>query len=572
MHIHNPEIAALLTRLADLLEIEGDNPFRIRAYRTAAHLISDMPQSLADMVAEGKDLTELPGIGEAMAEKIHIMVKTGHLPQLEKLEKKLPGTLTELLMIEGLGPKRVKTLYHKLHIKNANDLKKAVEQGKVSRLTGFGKKTEALILMGLKRLQGDGRRILLTNAEKIAVTLLAYVKKIPGVKKAEIAGSYRRRQETVGDLDILAVATDGIKVIDHFVHFDEVARIVAQGDTKATVYLHAGIQVDLRVVPEKSYGAALHYFTGSKAHNIRLRQMALKKKLKVNEYGIFKGKKQIAGATEKEFYAKFNFLYIEPELRENRGEIEAAARHKLPKLITLQDIHGDLHSHTTATDGRDTLEAMVKAAQQRGYEYLAITDHSKHLTVAHGLDKKRLAQQIKAIDRLNEKLKNFTILKSIEVDILEDGRLDLSNDILKELDLVVCSVHYKFDLSEKKQTERILRAMDNPYFNILAHPTGRLIGRRDPYEIDFEQIMQAAKERGCILEINAQPERMDLNDLHCKMAKEAGVKLVISTDAHSINHFANMQYGIDIARRGWLEKKDVINAHSLLDLKKLLKR
>jgi DNA polymerase (family 10) len=572
MRIHNPEIAALLNKLADLLEIQGENPFRIRAYRTAARVINDLPQSVADMLAEGKDLSELPGIGESLAEKITLIVKTGKLPQLEKLEHALPEALSDLLMIEGLGPKRVKALYDKLHIKNLDDLKQAIDRGKVAKLSGFGKKTESLILAGIKRLQGGKRRTLLADAEKIAVTLVAYLKKFPGVKKIEVAGSYRRRKDTVGDLDILAVAQDGAPIVNHFINFDEVAQIVAHGDTKATVYLHAGIQVDLRVVKEKSYGSALHYFTGSKAHNIAIRQMALKKKMKVNEYGVFKGKKQIAGANEKEFYAVFKMPYIEPELRENRGEIAAALKQQLPKLITLKEIRGDLHCHTTATDGHYSLEAMVKAAQERGYEYLAITDHSKHLTVAHGLDKKRLAQQIKAIDRLNAKLHNFTILKSIEVDILENGTLDLPNDILKELDLTVCSVHYKFDLPQKKQTERILRAMDNPYFNILAHPTGRLIGRRDAYEIDIEAIMRAAKERGCALEINAQPERMDLNDIHSKMAKDIGVKLVISTDAHSINHFAHMQFGVDTARRGWLEKKDVINTRNLIDLKKILKR
>lgn len=572
MRIHNPEIAALLNTLADLLEIQGENPFRIRAYRTAARMINELPQSVAAMLAEGKDLTELPGIGEALAEKIAIIVKTGKLPALEKLKHTLPEALSDLLMIEGLGPKRVKALYEKLHIKNLDALKEAIDRGKVAKLSGFGKKTETLILAGIKRLQTVKRRTLLVDAEKIAVTLVTYLKKIPGVKKVDVAGSYRRRQDTVGDLDVLIIAPQGAPIINHFINFDEVAQIVAHGDTKATVYLHSGIQVDLRVVEEKSYGSALHYFTGSKAHNIAIRQMALKKKLKVNEYGVFKGKKQISGASEKEFYATFGLPCIEPELRENRGEIEAGLKKQLPQLITLKEIRGDLHCHTTATDGQYSLEAMVDAAQQRGYEYLAITDHSQHLTVAHGMDKKRLAQQLNAIDRLNAKLRHFTVLKSIEVDILENGTLDLPNDILKELDLTVCSVHYKFDLTQQQQTERILRAMDNPYFTILAHPTGRLIGRRDPYHIDIERLMHAANDRGCVLEINAQPTRMDLNDIHSKMAKTIGVKLVISTDAHSINHFAYMPFGVDIARRGWLEKKDVINTRNLVDLKKILKR
>ncbi len=572
MQVHNPEIATLLNQLADLLEIQGENPFRIRAYRTAARLIDELPQSVADMLTEGRDLTELPGIGDALAKKIQTIVKTGKLPQLQQLEKRTPQALTDLLMIEGLGPKRVKALYDRLHIKNLDDLKQAIDRGKVSQLEGFGKKTEALILAGIQRLNRGKRRIKLSDAEKISVSLIHFVKKIPGVKKADIAGSFRRRKETVGDLDVLVVASKGSKVIDKFIQFDEITRVVSHGTTKSTVYLRSGIQVDLRVVEEKSYGSALHYFTGSKSHNIALRKMAIKKKWKVNEYGIFKGNKQIAGKSEKEFYAAFGLPYIKPELRENRGEIEAAFKHQLPKLIQLKDIRGDLHCHTDATDGQYSLEEMAQAAKARGYHYIAITDHSQHLTVARGLNKKRLTQQIKKIDQLNAKLANFTVLKSIEVDILEDGSLDLPNDILKELDLTVCSVHSKFNLSEKKQTERILRAMDNPYFNILGHPFGRLIGRRDAYEINIERILQAAKERGCILEINAQPERMDLDDIHCKRAKEMGIKMVISTDAHSTNHFSHMQFGVDIARRGWLEKKNVINTQDLKGLKKSLIR
>lgn len=572
MRIHNPEIADLLNRLADLLEIKGANPFRIRAYRTAARVISDYPQSMSDLVKKKVDLAEIPGIGNRIAKKITTIVKTGRLPQLEQLEKHTPRALTELLKIEGMGPKRVKKLYQRLHIKNIHDLKRAIDFGKIAKLKGFGAKTEAMILRGIGRLSTTKPRIKLVDAEKIATTLMAFIRQIPGIKKAEIAGSFRRRKDTVGDLDVLAVATRGAQVIDKFIQFDEISQVSAHGVTKSTVYLHSGVQVDLRVVPEKSYGAALHYFTGSKSHNIAIRRMALKKNMKVNEYGVFKGKKQIAGRTEKEFYALFDLPYIEPELRENRGEIEAAYQHRLPKLIRLEDIRGDLHCHTKETDGKYSLEDMVKAARDRNYEYLAITDHSKHLSVARGFDSKRLSQQLKLIDRLNRSLAPFTILKSIELDILENGQLDLPNSILKELDLTVCAIHYKFNLSKKKQTERILRAMDNPYFNILAHPSGRLISVREGYELDMERIMQGAKDRGCILEINAQPERMDLDDIHCKMAKEMGIKMAISTDAHSVNHFDHIRFGVDIARRGWLEKKDVINAQPLKLLKKNLRR
>ncbi|PNT89541.1 DNA polymerase/3'-5' exonuclease PolX [Coxiella burnetii] len=572
MPVHNPEIAAMLYKLADLLEIRGENPFRIRAYRSAARLIDKLPKSVAEMLKEGEDLTELPGIGAALAEKIKTIVTTGKLPQLDRLEKKMPTALTELLMIEGLGPKRIKILHEKLHIKNLDDLKKELDRGTIRDLHGFGEKTEKLIFIGLKSFTKGKRRMKLADAEKIAVPLLDYLKKAPDIKKVDIAGSFRRRKETVGDLDILAVATKGRKVVDYFTKFEEVLRVISHGTTRSTVFLRSGIQVDLRVVPEKSYGAAMHYFTGSKSHNITIRKMALKRNLKVNEYGVYKGNRQVAGKTEKEFYAFFNMPYIEPELRENRGELEAALKGQLPKLITLKDIRGDLHCHTNATDGKYSLEAMAEAAQTRGYRYMAITDHSKHLSVARGLDKKRLIEQIKMIDKLNGKLKGFTILKGIEVDILENGQLDLPDSILKELDLTVCSVHYKFNLSEKRQTERILRAMDNPYFNILGHPSGRLIGRRDPYSVNIERIIDAVKTNGCLLEINAQPNRLDLDDTHCKMAKDLGIKMVVSTDAHSINQLANIKFGIDTARRGWLEKKDVINTYPLTELKKLLRR
>lgn len=570
MPIHNIEIAAKFNKLANLLEIEGANPFRVRAYRNAARVISSLSKNVTDLIAEKNDLTELPGIGDDLAEKIQTIVKTGDLPLLKQIEARTPAALNELMRIEGLGPKRIQILYKKLKIKSIKDLKSALEKGRVRKLAGFGSKTEQKILEGIQHLREYGQRTLLAEAFTIAEALMQYLKKIPGVKQVECAGSFRRRKETIGDLDILAVAKEGKKVIDRFIHYDEVAEVLSQGTTRSTVHLHSGIQVDLRVVPEKSYGAALLYFTGSKEHNIAVRKLAVQKKLKMNEYGVFKGKKQIAGSTEKEVYQQVNLPYIEPEMREDHGEIEAAQQNHLPKLITLNDIRGDLHCHTHATDGNASLEAMAKAAETRGYDYIAITDHSKHLTVAHGLDKKALLKQIEAIDKLNEKLSKIVILKSIEVDILEDGSLDLPDDILKELDLTVCSVHSKFNLPPKKQTERIVRAMENPYFTILAHPTGRLINQRQPYQVDFERILQAAKEHGRFLEINSQPERLDLSDTHCKIAKEMGVKLAISTDAHRIEHFAYMPLGIFQARRGWIEKEDVINTRSLKELKKLI--
>lgn len=572
MRMHNAEIAAIFNRLADLLEIENENPFRIRAYRNAARVISGMSQSLATLVDEDADLTEIPGIGEGIAEKIKIILKTQELPLLKEVEAHTPPVLSELMRVEGLGPKRVKILYKKLKIKSADDLIQAIDAGKVLKIKGFGEKIQQKIKEGIQHVSQYEKHFKLYDVMPIAESVLAHLKKLKSMETAEIAGSYRRRKEIVGDLDILAIAKKGSEVIEHFIHFEEVAEVLSKGTTRSTVRLHSGIQVDLRVVPQISYGAALLYFTGSKAHNIHIRKMALQEKLKINEYGVFKGNRRVAGKTEEEVYKKIGLPYIEPELREDRGEIEAAQHNNLPRLIQLKDIRGDLHSHTNATDGRDSLEVMAQAAANLGYEYIAITDHSKHLAMTRGLDKKRLLQQIKAIDKLNAKLKNIVILKSIEVDILEDGSLDLPNTVLKELDLTVCSIHSKFNLPPKKQTDRILRAMDNPYFTILGHPTGRLINKREPYDADFERIIKAAKERGCFFEINGQPDRLDFNDLFCQMAKKEGLKFSISTDAHSVSQLEFMQFGIYQARRGWLEAKDVINTLPLINLKKLLKR
>lgn len=571
MTIHNSEIAEKFFRLANLLEIEGANPFRVRAYRNAARVILSL-KNVAELIAQGEDLTELPGIGEDLAEKIKIIVKTGELPILKKIEKRIPAILHELMKIEGLGPKRIQMIYKSLGIKNTTDLKNAISKGRLRNLRGFGEKIEQKILQGILHSKQYAKRFKLADAFPIVESLIIYLKKIKTIKQIECAGSFRRRKETVGDLDLLIASGQGKNVIDHFVQFDEVAEIISQGTTRSAVRLHSGMQVDLRVVPEKSYGAALIYFTGSKDHNIAIRKLALQKKLKVNEYGIFKGKKYLADDTEKEMYREVGLAYIEPELREDHGEIAAARENKLPQLITLNDIRGDLHCHTRASDGNASLEELATAAENFGYEYLAITDHSKHLSAARSFDKKALLKQIKAIDALNAKLKKIIILKSIEVDILEDGKLDLPNEVLKELDLTVCAIHSKFNLSAKKQTERIIRAMDNPYFTILAHPTTRLINQREPCELAMERVFVVAKERSCILELNAQPERLDLNYIYCKMAKEAGVKIAICTDAHNVAQFAYMRYGIFEARRGWLEKKDVVNTYSLAELKKFLRR
>lgn len=572
MPIHNTEIADSFDRLADLLEVEGANPFRVRAYRNAARSVRGYGKSMADLLAQGEDLSELPDIGKDLAAKIRTFVETGKLPLLEEVEARTPSALSTLMKVPGLGPKRVKALYEELDIRSVDDLKRAARSGTIRELAGFGEKTEAMIRQRLEHFTGDTPRVKLIIAEDIARPLVQYLKQVDGVKEVTVAGSYRRRRDTVGDLDILTTATRRSPVMDRFVAYDEVDEIISHGKTRSTVRLHSGLQVDLRVVPQVSYGAALHYFTGSKAHNIAVRTLGVKKKLKINEYGVFRGEKRIAGRTEEEVYRKVGLPWIEPELREQRGELEAAREGRLPALIQQKDIRGDLHCHTKASDGHHSLRQMVQAAAERGYEYLAISDHSRHVTVANGLDSKRLLGQISAIDRLNEKLDGITVLKSIELDILSDGKLDLPDSVLKKLDCTVCSVHYKFDLPRKQQTERVLRAMDNRYFNIFAHPTGRLINEREPYDIDLEKIMQAALERGCFLELNAQPDRLDLTDEACKLARDMGLRVAISTDAHRTSDLDYLRFGIDQARRGWLEPQDVINAQPLKALRKLLDR
>lgn len=572
MPVHNSEIADIFERLGDLLEIEGANPFRVRAYRNAARTIRGYAKSMSDLLQQGKDLSKLPDIGKDLADKISTIVETGKLPLLEKVESRTPAALSDLMRIEGLGPKRVKALYKKLNIQSLDDLNRAARSGKIKELKGFGKKTEQMIKERVERFAGEAPRTKLIMAEDIAAPLVEYLKKSEGVKDIIVAGSYRRCKETVGDLDILVTARKDSPVMDNFTDYDEVDEVISKGETRSTVRLRSGMQVDLRVVPQVSYGAALHYFTGSKAHNIAVRKLGVKKGYKINEYGVFKDNKRIAGKTEEEVYDKVGLPFIPPELRENRGELEAARKNQLPELITLEDIRGDLHCHTKATDGHHTLKQMAEAAAERGYAYVSINDHSKHVTVAHGLNKKRLLEQIKAIDKLNDNLDDIVVLKSIELDILEDGTLDLPDSVLKELDFTVCAVHYKFNLSRKKQTQRILRAMDNTYFNILAHPSGRLINEREPYQIDLEKIMDAAKERGCFVELNAHPDRLDLTDDACKMAKEIGLKVAIATDAHSISDLDFMRFGVNQARRGWLEAKDVINCLPLNDLRKLFKR
>ena len=569
--VHNAEVATAFEEMADLLEIEGANPFRVRAYRFAARTLRDLPAEVGEMVAKGEDLTSLPGIGDDLAGKIKEILATGTAAALEAQRKRVPATLTELLRIPGLGPKRVKTLAHELKIRSLSELQTAAQAGRVRTLSGFGEKTEQHILDALATRLAEAPRVQRAVAIPSAEALVAYLEQSSGVSRVIAAGSYRRGLETIGDLDILVTAPAGHTVMDRFVAYQEVRDVLAHGATKSSVRLQSGLQVDLRVVPQESYGAALLYFTGSKAHNVVLRQLAQQRGLKLNEYGVFRGDKPVAGETEESVYASLGLPWIPPELREGRGEIDAAKAGRLPHLVDLQDLKGDLHAHTRATDGRNSLPEMAEAARLRGLRYFAITDHSRRLTMAKGLDSARLLQQIEAIDRLNATLSGITILKGIEVDILEDGSLDLPDEVLGRLDLVVGAVHSRFNLSNRRQTERIMKAMDHPHFSILAHPSGRLIGRREPYEVDMLRIIRKARERRCFLEINAHPERLDLTDIHCRMAKEEGVLLAVNTDAHSMLDLENARFGVGQARRGWLEKSDVLNTRSYAELRKLLK-
>jgi len=573
MAVHNKEIAEKFDTLADLLEIEGANAFRVRAYRNAARVIGGLSPSLADLVAAGEDLSRYPGIGEDLADKIRTIVETEELPLLQEVAERVPLDLARLMEIKGLGPKGVKALYDELEIRSIADLERSLEAGEVHQLKGFGKKTEAAIREGLEQLRAGGeRRTLLVDAEEVAEPLKAYLAEAEGVKAIEVAGSYRRRKETVGDLDILVTCADSGPVMERFVGHEEVAEVVSRGETRSTVMLRSGLQVDLRVVPQASYGAAMHYFTGSQAHNIAVRKRGVERGYKINEYGVYRDSEVIAGEKEEGIFRAVDLPWIPPELREDRGEIQAAEAGELPELIGVGDMRGDLHCHTKATDGADSLAAMARAGRERGYDYLAVTDHSRRVAMAHGLDEKRLREQLAAIDRLNEELAGITLLKGIEVDILEDGSLDLPDAVLAELDLTVCSVHYRFDLSREKQTERILRAMDNPHFRILGHPTGRLLNEREPFEVDLERLVEAAAERGCVLEVNAQPSRLDLRDVDCQMARERGAKLAISTDAHHAANLDLMRFGVEQARRGWVRPADVINTRDLAGLRQALQR
>ncbi|RPI48979.1 MAG: DNA polymerase/3'-5' exonuclease PolX [Acidobacteria bacterium] len=566
----NIDVARILEEIADLLEIQGGNVFRVRAYRNAARTIETLGVPVSSLV-EDNCLDELPGIGSDLAGKICTILKTGTLPLLNELTSKTPESLVQMLRIPGLGPKRAKQIYDTLGVTTLDALENAAKTGRLRALRGIKGITEQKILHGIAALRGHGARWRLAEADAYVQPLLAHLRANPAVERLEVAGSYRRRKETVGDVDILVASSRPKAVVSRFTGYPRVKQIQAEGPTRSSVVLDCGLQVDLRVVPAASFGSALHYFTGSKPHNIAIRAIGLKHGLKINEYGVFRGTRRIGGHTEEEVFKAVGLAWIPPELREAHGEIDAARARRLPRLIALADIRGDLQIHTTATDGVNDLAEMIEAAAARGYEYVAITDHTQAVRVAGGLTRGGFHQQFKQIDRLQTRFPGITILKGAEVDILENGTLDLDESTLAELDVVVAGVHSHFGLSRTAMTRRIVRALGHRHVHILAHPTGRLLGRREPYEIDFAELIHAAADQGVALEINAQSERLDLDDVHARAAHEAGVHLAINTDAHRVEELACMRYGIDQARRAWCEARHVLNALPLTALRSVLR-
>ncbi len=567
----NQFVADTLYMVADLLDLKGEIFFKTRAYRMAAQTIEALDEDIENLVHQGR-LKSIPGVGEALAKKITELVKTGKLGYLERLKEEVPPGLIDLLAIQGLGPRKVAALYKNRGITSIQELQQAAHNGELRTLEGFGEITERNILRGIQLLQKTSGRVLLNVAYVDGMKYLIYLHKCKKIKKINIAGSLRRMKETIGDIDILASSEEPSMVMDHFTHYPEVAQILAKGRTKSSVLLNDHLQVDLRVVEEKSYGAALQYFTGSKDHNVILRGFAIKKGFKLNEYGLFDKttERYIAGRTEKEIYKKIGMQYIEPELRENRGEFMVAKKKMLPHLVDYHEITGDFHVHSSWSDGSDSIETIASAAQRRGYVFIGITDHSQSLKIANGLDQEKIQKKINEIKKINKKFPNLRILCGTECDIRTDGTLDYTDKILKQFDFVYIGIHTAFKMDKETMTKRIIKGMDNEQVNFLAHPTGRLIGKRDPYDVNIEQIIDAAKETDTLLEINAFPDRLDLDDIHTKLAKEQGIRFVLGTDSHSINHLDFMKFGVATARRGWLEKKDILNTSSMKEIEKIV--
>lgn len=574
--MENADIAKIFEEIADILEIKGENPFRIRAYRNAALKIAHLSERLEKIVErDPQELQSIPGIGKDLAAKIVEAVETGRVTYHEKVLAQVPRTLLDLMKLQGVGPKKVKLFNQELRIRTVDDLEAAAQKGRLRNLPGMGEKSEKKILQAIvdyhRREKG---RIPLHRVLPYVEALVGYIQNAFRGIQVTPAGSVRRRKETIGDIDILVTGGDPEKVIGHFVKYRDVQKVLARGGTKASVVLRNGLQVDLRVLEKKNYGAALYYFTGSKEHNVAVRDRAKRMGLKISEYGVFREKsgRRIGGETEEEIFKAIGLHYIPPEMRENRGEIELAAEKRAPRLIELSDIQGDLHMHTVASDGANSVEEMALAARKLGRKYIAITDHSKAVTVANGLDEERMLQHMKEIDKIDKKVKGIHVLKGVELDILKDGSLDLDPSVLKRMDVVVGSVHSYFDLDVDAMTKRIIQAIETGFIDIVGHPTGRIIGTRSPYAVDIEKVMDAAKANRVAMELNAYPNRLDLNDIYCKMARDKGVSIVISTDAHGVDQQKNIIYGVYEARRGWLEKKHVLNTKPYAEFKKALQR
>jgi DNA polymerase (family 10) len=580
--MENLDVTRTLTELADLLEIQGASPFRIRAYRNAVNTVNSLSRPLKDMVAAGEDLTELPGVGKSVAKYIGEFLDTGSISRLDEVAAEFPRSLVQLMRLDGVGPKKAKKLFEELNVRTVDDLAEAIENGRVQKMDGFGVKSADKIVRAIEDHRKHTGRFQIHETERLISGVLEHVKAAPGVGRVEVAGSLRRRKETIGDVDILAeLEGDGTPVVDHFVSFSGAQRVTGAGSTKGSIVLHSGLQVDLRVIPSRSFGAALQYFSGSKEHNVAVRTRAVRQGLRVNEWGVFRvpegeendepplGKEdgeRLAGDTEQGVYEVLGMSWVPPELRENRGEVESATGGELPTLVTLQDIRGDLQMHSTWSDGKASVEEMARACLERGYAYFALTDHSQVMAMVQGLTPERAREQWSEIEEVQERVPGIRILKSVEVDILKDGSLDMPDDVLEQLDVVVISVHSFMDQDRKTMTERVLRAMQHPSADILAHPTGRRINRREPFELDVEAVLEAAAELSLAVELNANPNRLDLRDVHVHRAKELAVPVVISTDAHSPKGLADMRFGVDQARRGWLEAGDVLNTRSLEEM------
>ena len=579
--MENIEIAAVLDELAGLLEIKGSNPFRIRAYRNAVRTVRGLTRPLKAMVEAEEDLTQLAAIGKDMSSHIVELVETGRLSRLEELSDEIPRSLVGLVKLDGVGPKKAKKLWESLDVTTVDELEEALNAGKVQELEGFGATSVTKILRAIEDFRRYSGRHLLSQVDDLIGPLVEHMKEAKGLQRIEVAGSYRRRKETIGDVDLLVQAElPADEVMERFTTFGSVDRVDLAGETRGAVVLRSGLEVDLRVIPPRSFGAALHYFTGSMEHNVAVRQIALRQGLRVNEWGVFRipegmdpeevGKEdgeRVAGETEESVFEAVGLPWIPPVVRENGGEIEAGRNGSVPPLVTLEDIRGDLHMHSTWSDGKASIEEMARACQARGYDYLAISDHSPALAMVQGLTPETAPDQWAEIDRIQEGQDGITILKSLEVDILRDGSLDMTDEILEALDVVIVSVHSLMDMDQATMTDRVIRAMQHPSVDILGHPTGRLLGRREPFELDVEAVLQAASELDVALEINANPNRLDLNDVHARRAKELGVKVAINTDAHSVQRLDHISYGVDQARRGWLDREDVLNTMTLDQLR-----